>query len=341
MQCPNCGETATIGSRFCEMCGQKLAISVVPEAAATGGSSCRCGAAAHEVDAQGYCTGCGRHRAVAIRDHHEVTLSPELSGITDRGIRHAHNEDDLALAWETVGQSTAAILVVADGLSSAQLADRASTVAASTACGVLQTRFREQAEGWRIADGGWQQAMADTMRDSILQANAAVSALEYQPRERKDPPETTLVAALVCEERVVIGWVGDSRAYWIGPDEAKALTRDHSWVNDQVDSGEMTFEQAMQSRQAHAITKCLGLQDEDDPLEPSVVTLTLRGPGLLLLCSDGVWNYASAPSEIAKLTADSGPGASARQVAGYLVEFALRAGGQDNITAAVLLRNSA
>ena len=118
----------------------------------------------------------------------------------------------------------------------------------------------------------------------------------------------------------------------------RLLTRDHSWVNEMVDAGEMTEAEALRSKQAHAITRCLGpLNGEppDDVPVPSVVTLPAPPGGLLLVCSDGLWNYAAAPDELAALIRSS-PDGDALALCRHLVDFALVQGGRDNITAAVV-----
>jgi serine/threonine protein phosphatase PrpC len=159
------------------------------------------------------------------------------------------------------------------------------------------------------------------------------------------------VVALVRGRRLTVGWVGDSRAYWVPADakrEARLLTRDHSWVCDAVASGALTEEQAMQSPLAHALTQCLGPLEIVDPdaasglsqrrvqeVEPDVKSLDLRGRGHLVLCTDGFWNYFSAPADVASLVRSAGDGATAQGISRRLVNHALARGGEDNVTVVV------
>jgi serine/threonine protein phosphatase PrpC len=328
MQCPDCGESAIENAQFCEACGRKLVDRSTARDTVRVVNRCRCGAGPEDVDEQGYCTACGIYRARLLRDHHEEVLSSCCAAVTDRGVRHPHNEDDMSLGMETIRGCTAWILVVCDGLSSAQYADNASAIAAVTARDTLATFARGDGSDPVLA-----------MNDAIHAAQRAVCAIDYSHTAKRDPPETTIVAALVRDGVATIGWVGDSRAYWISADRSVQLTRDHSWVNETVDAGEMSEEEALRSSNAHVITRCLGRagDDEHEEIEPSLTTFAIPTDSALLLCSDGLWNYAPAPEDLARLVRGCTPDADAFTIANSLVEFAREAGGHDNITAALLL----
>ena len=248
MPCSKCGADVSSGAKFCESCGTSLTSEAAPasENAPAPAARCRCGAAPEEVDAQGYCTACGvkrraptpTHLALA-RDHVEIALSPAFAAVTDRGKRHANNQDDVALALEEIAGRPASVIVVCDGVSSAQEANRASALAAVHARDALLSALR----GETFDDA----AMAAAMRA----AHEAVRTIPYRRDDDKlGPPGTTIVAAVVQGETLTVGWVGDSRAYWFSLDGANLLTRDHSWVNEMVDAGEMTEEEALHSKQA-------------------------------------------------------------------------------------------
>jgi serine/threonine protein phosphatase PrpC len=124
------------------------------------------------------------------------------------------------------------------------------------------------------------------------------------------------------------------------------LTEDHSWANEAVARGEVTEAEAMRSPLAHALTRCLGPLEISDPevaaagkrrigdVHPDVRARDLPGPGWVVLCSDGFWNYFSSAKEVAALV--RGVGASTPAVlARRLVNHALARGGQDNTTALV------
>ena len=251
--------------------------------------------------------------------------APDVAALCDAGLRRDHNEDAVAVAsgdqW--------AVLVVCDGVSASAHADRASKIASLTACDVL-AHFARSGD---VATEAASRAMAAAIRAAHL----AVCSAKVE-RLTDEPPGTTLVAALVRGRRLTVGWVGDSRAYWVSKTGAELLTHDHSWANDVVARGEMTEAEAMRAPLAHALTKCLGpLEHGDEPIEidPDVRARELPGPGTLVLCSDGLWNYFSQPSAIADLVSAAGEGASTPAVARLLVNHALARGGQDNVTVAV------
>jgi serine/threonine protein phosphatase PrpC len=126
--------------------------------------------------------------------------------------------------------------------------------------------------------------------------------------------------------------VGDSRCYWL-PDEGEPvqLTVDDSVAQSQIASG-VAKEVAETGEFAHAITKWLGRDSQD--IVPAVGSLEVTGSGWLLACSDGLWNYASAPSAIQEQVR-AATATDPEGIALALVAFANAAGGHDNITAAL------
>jgi serine/threonine protein phosphatase PrpC len=317
MQCSKCGTTVQVGDRFCEECGTPLTADI-PKA--TGGCE-KCGAGPEEIDAEGYCSNCGFRNQARENDRIEVTCSPNLAGVSDRGLRHHRNEDYLACA--TVDGKNAYVLVVCDGVSSSQEPDLAAKAAAEGAC-IALTAAVEKGDI----------KLEEAMKAAVTSALASVCDVPYTSAANADPPSTTIVAAVVQDRTATIGWLGDSRAYWISPHGSRQLTKDDSWLSDMVASGQMTEAQALKLPQAHAITRWLG-SDAIDDSEPSLVNFDIPGSGYLLLCTDGLWNYTPNTSqivEIVKLMLD----ADAIKVSRSLVEFARHSGGHDNITVAIV-----
>lgn len=336
MRCPKCGTESPEGAHFCEIDGTPLAGSPSPAVgensspAPLASPTCRCGAGVEARDEQGFCGECGRRReqqTLPLRDHLEIELSPTFAGVTDRGRRHAQNEDAMALAQEEIGGQQIQLLIVCDGVSSSGYAAQASETAANATRGHLLTALRA---GETDAE--------KTLREAIYAANEAVCAL-YNPEDTtREPPETTLVAALVQGSRVTVAWVGDSRAYFITANEAIPLTRDHSWLNEMTDSGAMTYEEILHSPYAHAITRCLGPvadNEAEDTAVPSVAQFTIPPACRLLLCSDGLWNYIPDDARLAALVQDHPSLEGTLPLTRSLVDYANRQGGRDNITVAV------
>ncbi|WZF19630.1 PP2C family serine/threonine-protein phosphatase [Nostoc sp. UHCC 0302] len=322
MQCSKCGASVLPNDRFCEECGTLL----------IAGSCEKCGAGIEEIDEQGFCSNCGFRREPRERDWLEITIGSHLAGVSDRGLRHHHNEDFFAL--KQVNNAQTNILVVCDGVSSSDQSDLAAQTAAESACLTLATAWENPELAMKLA---------------FNTALKSVSNIFYANNQNTDPPSTTIVAALVHHDTATIGWLGDSRAYWISPSGSRQLTKDDSWLTEVVAAGEMTEIEAKRSPNAHGITRWLGA--DADNADPSIVNFTIPGSGYLLLCTDGLWNYAPEALQLTNIIQQTsntdvfalqpfghptaGVGA-AIAISRSLVEFARNSGGHDNITVAVL-----
>lgn len=286
MLCPDCGVANPDDNLFCEVCG--IAIGSKPEC-------CSCGVPLDQMDADGFCGGCGRKVKKPDSDRIELAVSDDFAAVSDRGLRHHRNEDRFGLI--RVGDLHG--IVVCDGVSMSPDADQAAAAAVAS----MTASFQEaQPEIDAV----------ELIRASILLAAKSVAALaQGQP----EAPSTTLVAAIVKDNRATVGWLGDSRAYWLADGAALQITRDHSWED------------------SHALTRWVGA-DAANP-EPEIAQHHLTSPGLLLICSDGLWNYAAGSEQMEALVA-SASAANALALSRELVKFALEQGGHDNITAAVL-----
>jgi PPM family protein phosphatase len=326
--CPKCSAVAAPSDRFCGECGAALTASRAAERApprAAALSCPRCGPEG-EIDETGFCAVCGSRarapRAPDPRDHVEIVVSPLLAGVSDRGRKHARNEDDVAVAAATpAGGGMAGILVVADGASHSQNPQTASRLAANAAARALASAPATEA----------------AMREAILAAHRAVLSIPTEPGE-VDPAASTIVAALVCADgAALIGWVGDSRAYALGPRGVRQLSHDHSWLAEVVDAGQMTYAQALKDEKAHGITRWLGRQLDGSEPEIAVTSVALAPDEGVLACSDGLWNYAPDSAEIARILSGLPARATAIEICRALVAFANQSGGSDNVTAAILL----
>ncbi len=273
----------------------------------------RCGAASDPGDR--FCSECGARLSAPeppASGGRAEAPGPGLAGHTDPGVTHTRNQDAFALSGPAEG-GDGAILVLCDGVSNSQTPELASATAARTAHAVL-------------AEGG-------AMPTAIQRAHEAVCALPFDRQSDVDPPATTIVAAVLQGGQATIGWLGDSRAYALSASDGQVLTRDHSWLTATLDRGELSRESALRDKRAHALLHCLGTTDFAGPSpcpKPGVLTLAPSGPWLLL-CSDGLWNYAETGAAIAA-AASQGVQGDAADLCARLVAFARAAGGRDNIT---------
>ena len=352
-QCPTCHVAVGAFEQFCEACGAGLSPTVVAaERPATeesrkrtpvpddlGGTASTCQACGGEVFSDGYCGTCGA-RAPQRRDHFSEQPAAWVAAVCDRGIRHSRNEDAVALAADTEPGSRA-VVVVCDGVSSSVDSDLASLSAARAARDVLaSSRSRGMGTGHSLVAAvvARLEAAADAASEAVLEVTS--QANDVAPVDNPsvpNPASCTFVAAVLEQDLLVVGSVGDSRAYWL-PDagEATALTLDDSFAQEQISSG-VPRAQAEAGPQSHAITRWLGVDAPDH--RPTTATMTLAEPGWLLVCSDGLWNYCSAAQDLAVLVRQTGSASPAAAeplaLAGALVDWANAQGGQDNITVAL------
>ncbi|MGW7430231.1 PP2C family serine/threonine-protein phosphatase [Streptomyces sp. NPDC054861] len=308
------------------------AAAPAPRSAAAGGGRVCVACRAGHVDPDGYCENCG-HAQPRERDHMEQELST-VAAVSDRGLRHHRNEDAFALAVAALPDgSPATLAVVCDGVSSATRPDEASAAAAEAAGRSLLAALPRGTHP--------QQAM----HDAIVAAAEAVDALaeeqgrdamEHDPHRHQNAPACTIVSAVVADGLLIVGWVGDSRAYWV-PDDRSApparLTQDDSWAAQMVAAGLMNEAEAYADERAHAITGWLGADAYE--LEPHTAAFKPDRPGVVVVCTDGLWNYAEGAEEMARVVP---PDAAGRLLHGaqVLVGHALDGGGHDNVTVALL-----
>ncbi|OKK08675.1 hypothetical protein AMK26_01685 [Streptomyces sp. CB03234] len=292
--------------------------------------ACRAG----HVDPDGYCENCG-HAQPRERDHMEEELGA-VAAVSDRGLRHHRNEDAFAVSSTALPDgSPAVVAIVCDGVSSATRPDEASAAAAAAANESLLAA---------LPRGTHPQA---AMHDAIVAAAEAVNALagddgqdaaamEHDPHRHQNAPACTLVGAVVASGLLVVGWVGDSRAYWVPDDRSgppARLTEDDSWAAQMVAAGLMNEAEAYADERAHAITGWLGADAYE--LEPHTAAFKPDRPGVVVVCTDGLWNYAEAAEDMARVVP---PDAAGRPLhsAQVLVGHALDGGGHDNVTVAVV-----
>ena len=315
--CPSCG--APVGARdsFCESCGIELTAPMVN--AEPPGYQAECPvcsvdpqAAPSVITADGYCQSCGR-KVPSGRDHSELDLGL-VAGVTDRGLRHTRNEDAMGLATADTPAGPVAIAVVCDGVSTSPRPDDASLAAIQASVRTLLTSVRRG---------------DDPVDASLAAVYSAYHALTMMGSPGA-APSATYVSAVISSHAVTVCWLGDSRAYWLstGPDAIR-LSSDDSLAEELVARGVMGEAEALASPQAHVITRWLGA-DLTEP-EPHVVRFEPPRPGVVLVCSDGLWNYRPEAAGLAELALPAAF-ADPLDTAAELVKFALDAGGMDNIT---------
>jgi PPM family protein phosphatase len=329
-QCPRCGEQLPAEARFCEACGHDLSRPPEPLLAysANPPDTCAsCGGTAFDEQPDGgtYCDNCGVRRP-AGRHHAEADLGP-IAASSDIGLRHHQNEDGfsiLLLPHAYVG-------VVCDGVSSSGRPDTASHPAALAAARaflrVLSPTDATDAAG--APDATIAEAATVTAAGAAqTEAAAAGGSAATTTGRAANPPSTTFVSAVVTPDAVTIGWIGDSRAYWLGDDGSSAcLTVDDTLGGQLAAAG---IDMSEDAPNAAALIRWLGADATDTA--PHVAAFTPAGTGRVIVCSDGLYRYAADADDLAAAT-PSGPPID---VVRTLVKFALDAGGGDNVSVIVL-----
>ena len=206
------------------------------------------------------------------------------------------------------------IAMVADGMGGHQAGDVASQLAVDT--------FREAVQDLKPDATPEEAALA--LRQAVLQANEVVFEMAAQ-NEHYHNMGTTVVIAMLLQDSGIIGHIGDSRAYRIRNGILRQLTEDHSLVNELARSGQISQEEAENHPRKNVITRALGT---DRHVEVDLKSFSWREGDMLVLCSDGLSDKVNVEQLTEVLQADADLEGKAER----LIELALQAGGEDNVT---------
>lgn len=221
---------------------------------------------------------------------------------TDIGCLRDHNEDSLVV--------TPPLFAIADGMGG----HAAGEVASEIAVRVLSELAPEHPDG-------------EALGRAIEEANRAVIQAAREGRGRQGMG-TTMTAAMLEGERLVIAQVGDSRAYLLHQGKLQQLTRDHSLMADMIEAGQLTPEEARTHPQRSVITRALG---SDAHLHPDIYEINVETGDRLLICSDGLSGMIFDDQIENTLRRVQDP----QRCASQLVNEAIAAGGHDNVTVIV------
>jgi serine/threonine protein phosphatase PrpC len=227
------------------------------------------------------------------------------------GVVRSGNEDNYLMLPE-IG-----VFIVADGMGG----HAAGEVASEMAVRIVAQELGDP--------GGKSDAeVADAMRRAIQRANAAIFERTLTEHDKRGMG-TTATLLVLSGSRYLIGQVGDSRAYQLREQRLLQLTKDHSYVQEQVDAGYLTPEQARTHPYSNVITRCVGANSD---VVPDIYVGALRPGDRYLLASDGLTGMLEDAELEGTLRANHDPQA----VVDTLITEANRRGGLDNITAIVV-----
>lgn len=246
--------------------------------------------------------------------------NPRIALLTDVGKKRQVDEDSI-LAIESISGfesqiSRKFLLVLADGMGGHAKGEIASKIAVTTIaekiCPLMLSQISYTSE----------------ISNAIKEANSRI--LQYTlDHTEAEGMGTTTVCAIIDGNSVHLGHVGDSRAYVISKEEIRRVTKDHSYVQELVDKGEISQEEATSHSQKNVITRAIGIYSE---VKVDTMTLTLDEDEFLLLCCDGLIIHVE-DKEIQDIVINATGSQDACQ---KLVDLANERGGKDNISVILL-----
>jgi serine/threonine protein phosphatase PrpC len=239
----------------------------------------------------------------------------DTSGRSDRGCEREANEDRFLI----VQRKNLSGYFVFDGMGGQPGGEAAAQISSDVINGALNT-----------SDG---RDLISLMNDSIETAQAAILSRRGSPNT--DGMGTTVVGVLIRGDEVVVGSVGDSRAYHIRGEKIAQLTNDHTLVQQLVDAGRISAQDALLHPQSHILTRCLGSESEFAiDIKRLCLNPLKKGESpneWLLLCSDGLYSLVTEDEMVAIVL--TSPPEDATQ---KFIQLARHRGGFDNITAVVV-----
>ncbi len=256
--------------------------------------------------------GHGHHdREAGLPANVTQTVHFTCAGRTDVGVVRAGNEDALLLVPDE------GVFIVADGMGG----HAAGEVASEMAVRIIGRALTEIVDSTEVK-------AADVMREAINDANAAIFQRTLVESDKRGMGTTT-TAMVIHGPRYLIGQVGDSRAYVLRDQKLWQITKDHSYVQEQVDAGYLTPEQARTHPYSNVITRCVGANSD---VAADIYVGSLRAGDTYLLASDGLTGMVEDPHLLTIMR--SGHGAA--DLVDKLIAEANRRGGLDNVTAIVI-----
>ena len=238
-----------------------------------------------------------------------------VTGQTHIGLVRNNNQDALAFGPLTQGAQYA---VVCDGMGGANGGNIASNIAVELIARRIEDNFRPEQSA---------NSVEHMLSSAMATANAAVFD-RGKSDETLSGMGTTVVAAITCGNVAYISHVGDSRLYHLRGDTLTAVTRDHSVVQELIETGQITEEEARSHPRRHFITRALGVTDSE---QGEYDELSIQPGDRLLLCTDGLINMVE-PDAIRHILTTY----PADEAVDALVQSALDGGGTDNITVVLI-----
>ena len=236
-----------------------------------------------------------------------------IHGVTDEGLVREHNED--YISWDV----EKGLVILADGMGGHNAGEVASELAVNSINEALEEVLSPE-----IKDSG-NMDFEEAVGEAVIYANDEIN------KHAKEHPEctgmgTTIVMALFHNESVILANVGDSRIYRFRQGELKQVTTDHSLVQEMIDNGYMSEEEALNSSNRNLITRALGIAEE---VNVDVASHDTQEDDIYLLCSDGLSDMITDEQIFSVLVKSRD---DLERASDDLIELAKQHGGHDNVS---------
>ena len=250
----------------------------------------------------------------------------EIVSQTSPGMLRSHNEDSVAQ------EPACGLVVLADGMGGYNAGEVASGIAVSVVSTEICQYLQDANPTERDGETGEELAVA-LLRDNIQKANASIfHASQSQPQYAG--MGTTIVSGLFYDNRVAVGHVGDSRMYRLRGETLETITRDHSLLQEQMDSGMISVADARVSKNKNLVTRAVGIDAE---VVPEIHVHDVLVGDIYLLCSDGLNDMVEDEDIQSTLYAMQG---NLPLAAEQLIQTANDNGGRDNVSVILVKVNS-
>src|SRR6476646_7721728 len=248
----------------------------------------------------------------------------DIASLSHPGMVRAHNEDTI------FADADAGIAVLADGMGGYSAGEVASGIAVNLVSNGMMPELKSGRELSKVDIQSGLTHGALLLQQQIAAANKSIYEAA-QARPECAGMGTTLVSAVFCGNRVSIGHVGDSRCYRLRAEKFEQLTHDHSLLQEQIDSGVLTPEQAKYSLNKNLVTRALGIEAV---VPPDIAEYRAEPEDIYVLCSDGLTDMVDADAVQEIIAAKRSALAAA---VAEMIAAANQNGGRDNISV-VLVR---
>lgn len=248
----------------------------------------------------------------------KITEALEIISQTNPGMVRSHNEDSVTF------DAACGLVVLADGMGGYNAGEVASGIAVSVTATEISHRLQNASPTDRDEATGEELGVL-LLRDNIQKANASIfHASQSQPQYAG--MGTTIVSGLFYDNRVAVGHVGDSRMYRLRGETLETITRDHSLLQEQIDSGMISVADARLSKNKNLVTRAVGIDAE---VVPEIHVHDVQVGDIYLLCSDGLNDMVEDDDIQSTLYSMQG---NLPLAAEQLIQMANDNGGRDNVS---------